>query len=110
MTRTGLICSGLMVVSIVLAMANCQPTFVPLDEPPSSKYSPTSFEESFSLMVQTPATPVNLFNDEMQRNEFRVRDWPGVEVVRLRLSDVAIGDGIVTYEGGKYISPWRTTH
>ena len=100
--------SGLMVAAIVLAMANCQPTFVPLDEPSSGKYSPTSFGESSPLMAHTPTTLVNLFNDEMQRNEFRVRDWPGTEVVRLRLNDVAIGDGIVTYDGGKYILPWRT--
>ena len=95
-------------MAIALAMANCQPTFGPLGEPPSGKYSPTAFRESSPLMAHTPTTLVDVFNDDMQRNEFRVRDWPGVEVFRLRLGDVAIGDGIVTYEGGKYVLPWRT--
>ena len=108
MSKTVLIVGGLIVVVVALAIANLQPTFGSFSEAPSGKYSPTEFGGAAPMTAHTPAHFVGFFNEEMKRNKFRVHDWPGVEVFRLRLSDVEVGDGVAIYEGGKYILPWRT--
>ena len=88
-----------------MVMSGCQSPYGHVVEPPSSRYSPAMFGEVAPDKAYISSAFIEFFNTETEQNEFRVRDWPGTEVFRLRLPGVEVGDGTVTYKSGSRLPP-----
>lgn len=97
-------------VTIVLVVAaitiiGCGVSYGDVSEPSLNRYSPMMFGDASPDKAYTPHTFVQFFNAEKAHNEFRVSDWPGIEVFRFRLPNVEVGDGTVIYKSSKGFPP-----
>ena len=79
---------GTLVISLVVGTIGCQANHAWVPQPPEDTYTAMEFGDHF--------------NTEMIENEYRVRSWvTDSRIFRLRLADIRVGDGTLSYESGQ---------
>ncbi len=79
---------GTLVISLVLGTIGCQTNHAWVPQPPENTYTAMGF--------------VDHFNAEAIENEYRVSGWvEDGRIFRLRLANIQVGDGTVSYKTGQ---------